>query len=213
MKNLFNITCALLIFGATSCSTIDEQAITSSVEITEVNEVLEFSNEQTFFQQMDINQDGTIDFMLRGHRGMLPEAPHFGNLTLITLTPIHEENQAYCSAKTTLSACNAVIEYNPVKMANVNEFISATSGEWSADPVFYAHMVTTADCNHFVRHMEHDGENIIPVRFINDGAIHYGWFKISAIDITLSGCPESAEKLIITEFGYNPIPEHGVTIQ
>ena len=210
MKNLFQIASLALILGMVSCSTIEEQQPSTDLVVTEINKVLDFSDGNSFKHNIDINNDGTVDFSLVGIRGV---QPGMGQLNMVRLISTTVENRSIGAETYNFQACDVALEYNSMQILSTNDMISPTESNWKREPLLYVHMITPSDCSHHVKHFESNKEGVLGVKFLNEGYLFYGYIRLRADDLTESGCPGSAEEWTIIEYGYNKVQGQGFMIK
>lgn len=205
MKTLIHLCIILFGLNLSSCNDIeDEQVITHIVYSP--NKMFDFSNDLVFYEKIDMNHDGTVDFIFAGLKGQDGEQPELGSLTTVRVFTANPYNRISAREEVSYTACDQEISYYPID-ENFDPFGTVQSTQsWSGECFIYGQLQTSADCTHSIKHYHIGAKNTIGVQFQNEGYTFHGWIKIVTSEERIEGNSELSRYWTLSEYGFYPIP-------
>ncbi|MCP4124496.1 MAG: hypothetical protein GY751_22355 [Bacteroidetes bacterium] len=215
MKNSIAILIAALTLIATSCVDVPELSpeLSSSTEqetripdfdpspsadlvITHVNTTHFFDQENEFEVDLDIDQDGYRDFILRGSS---IEDENSGFLHAVAMHSVGGNQIGFKPSVT--SPCNQNVTFSPIRSFSYNQTIGFNQ-DWDNMGVIYL-MSDYDDCESSQSYTNMGQTNYFGLKIRIGNQYHYGWLEVESSGFSRMGFPNCSSSWKIKKFAYN----------
>ena len=166
-------------------------------------------NERPFTLNVDINKNGTTDFVFTGYTY---DDPILGTINKSKIVGFVAGNMVTQKIVEHQTMCNMLVETSPVQLLGPNFSINSLS-KWGRSATFYINIQSPSGCENYNDFVGWEGYEYFGIKFIDQGQIFYGYLNIKAFQNNyggdLLGCPDAYR---IMNAGYNSNAGQGLRV-